>query len=81
MHFRRNKPAIRTGGGRTPRERGGYRKEYRWMNNWPAFHDLLHHRRPPRRRDKRLERATLFDRVDTEATCWPTWRKPHLYWW
>ena len=80
MHFRRKKPAIRTRGGNMPRNRvKGC--EWRWMRNWPAFHDILHHRRPPRRRDKRLERASCMDRDDPDAACWPDWRRPHHYFW
>jgi hypothetical protein len=81
MHFRRKMPAARTRGGKMPRERKDRVDDWRWLSNWPAWWDLVFHRRPPRRRDKRLERAVLFDRIDADAACWPTWRKPHKYFW
>jgi hypothetical protein len=81
MHFRRKKPAVRTRGGNMPRARKTAFEEYRWLDNWPAWHDLVFHRRPARRRDKRLERASLMGRVDCEEACWPDWRRPHNYWW
>lgn len=85
MHFRRHKPSLRTRSGR-----GGYERAKRkyprladfiWLGMWPASHDILHHRRKPRRADKALELAARLGRVDVERESWPNWRQPHHYWW
>jgi len=83
MHFRRKKPATRTfrKGRDLRRDAEKGLPDWVWLNSWPAHHDILSHRRPPRRRDKRLERSALMDRVDADSACWPDWRRPHDYWW
>lgn len=51
-----------------------------WLANWPRWHDILYHSRPPRRRTKALERRVLKG-DDPDNLVWPDGRKPHEYYW
>lgn len=75
-HFRcRRSRLSTTHTGYSHRSQPGY-----WMNSWPAWWDLVFHRRPPRRRTKRLEQAVMQGR-DPDDIAWPVAKKPHNYFW
>ena len=81
-NFKRNKPRLRTFRGYSMRAGAARFDKYHsaWMCSWPAWHDILHHRRPPRRKTAALERAVLSG-ADADAIAWPTGKRPHLYYW
>ena len=83
MNFRRTKPSTRTYGRRGLKaiERKYPDLDWIWVTRWPAYHDILYHRRPPRRKDKALANAIRDGRLDADCACWPDWRKPHKYYW
>ena len=82
-NFRRNKPRHRTSRGYSKRAGNERFKQHHaaWMRWWPAWHDILHHRRPHRRQTAAIERAVLLDRVDPDIAEWPVAKRPHLYYW
>lgn len=82
-HFRRHKPRTRTSRGYSSRAGNERFKAHHanWMCWWPAWHDIIFHRRPHRRRTAELERAVLHDRVDADIAAWPTAKRPHKYYW
>lgn len=53
---------------------------YKFTNSWPAYWDTLYHRRPQRRRAKKLCRQVIQGR-DPDDMSWPDGRKPHAYYW
>lgn len=75
-NFRRARPRVRT------------RSRYSWKHNgptyfmktWPAWWDIVFHRRPPRRRGKALEIAVMKGR-DPDGISWPLNKNKHLYYW
>ncbi len=83
-HFKRKRPRTRS----SPRsydkwkfKRMEARGEYFWwMGNWPAWWDIVFHRRPARRRAARLLSA-IYRGADPEAVAWPVNKKPHQYFW
>lgn len=73
-NFRRRLPRTRTP---TTYSRNG-----RWLSSWPAWWDVINHRRPQRRVTDVLLRAALRDAVDVEDVAWPLGNhKPHRYYW
>ncbi len=52
------------------------------LASWPAWWDILHHRRPKRRCNRRMERAVLMGWLDADEAAWPLGNhKPHNYYW
>lgn len=51
-----------------------------WLNMWPAWHDIVFHRRPDRRRAAAVAHAILRG-ADPDEALWPVHHKPHRYWW
>jgi hypothetical protein len=51
------------------------------MDATPRAWDYLHHTRPSRVREKRLERMILADRLDADGLAWPIWGQPTEYYW
>ncbi len=51
------------------------------MGNWPRGHDIVHHTRPRRAREKRMLEAVRRGRIDPEEATWPLSKKPHVYFW
>lgn len=51
------------------------------MNGAPRWHDIMHHTRPRRTREKRIARAIVAGRIDGEEAIWPLSRKPTIYYW
>ena len=82
-NFRRTKPRSRTFPKRYDKwkakklEKTGY---YWWMGSWPAWWDIIYHRRPHRARTKALKRK-LMAGVDPDNVVWPVPKKPHNYYW
>ena len=60
--------------------RDGY-DSYGWLNNWPAWWDIVFHRRPHRRRAAQTTRRVLLGKVEADAAIWPVSKKPHNYYW
>lgn len=80
-HFRRNKPRIRTFRGYSARASDGRYAGYScWTRNYPAWHDILYHRRPHRRETKAVE-LKIMRGLDDDAALWPLSKKPHQYYW
>lgn len=81
-NFRRNKPRARTSRGysnRAGKER--FAKHHpAWMCWWPAWWDIVYHRRPTRARAAAIERKVLKG-ADADAVVWPVNKKPHNYYW
>jgi hypothetical protein len=84
-NFRRRRSAVRTASknyykwaAELRQDRFGLRF---WLSTWPAWHDIVHHRRPNRRKTRALERALEFDRLDTDDALWPLSKRPHTYYW
>ena len=83
-HFKRKRPRAAVSGTYSARGleyRLGVRPELPfWLNNWPRWHDKLHHTRPRRHHTKRLEREVL-NGADADGLIWPDDHKPHEYYW
>ncbi|MDT2022017.1 hypothetical protein [Methylocella sp. CPCC 101449] len=73
-NFKRKKPKAKTFP-KHDKRRGGF-----WLNSWPAWHDVLYHRRPVRRDTAGIERAIMAG-ADAEAVIWPRNKRPHAYYW
>ncbi len=69
-NFKRKRPKS-AARGRRPRR----------MSSWPAWWDVVFHRRPARRRASRVTRAVLAGRIEWEAATWDPQKKPHRYYW
>ena len=81
-HYKRKKSRVHVRSGYSYR---AGRKRFEghhpcWMCWWPAWHDIVHHRRPPRRRARAMEHKTLRG-ADPDAMCWPLDKRPHVYYW
>lgn len=69
-HHRRRRPRLST------------HSVARDLNNWPAYWDILFHRRPRRRAAKKLMAKIKSGRLDPDDTAWPLGNhKPHHYYW
>ncbi|WP_159805487.1 hypothetical protein [Litoreibacter roseus] len=55
-------------------------EDLRWLQNYPRWHDKLHHIRPSRRAERKRERE-LLKGIDPDNLAWPVSRKPHHYFW
>jgi hypothetical protein len=51
------------------------------MRNWPRWHDVLHHTRPRRRRDRATANAIFHGKIDPENATWELSKKPHVWYW
>jgi hypothetical protein len=47
----------------------------------PEWWDILHNRRPMRRKEELLSRRALFGWIDVEEAAWPNGRKPQSFYW
>lgn len=54
---------------------------YHWYSTSPAWHDILHHSRPRRSKEKRLEKAILAGRIEADEAMWPLSKRPHIWYW
>lgn len=54
---------------------------YSFLNSWPRWHDIIHHNRPRRAAEKRLEKQVLKGECDLEDVTWPLAKRPHVYYW
>ena len=82
-NFKRNKPRARTQRGYS-RRAGNARFEkhhFAWMCSWPAWWDIIYHRRPMRARGAAIERQVMKGVVDADNAVWPLSKKPHQYYW
>ncbi len=68
-NFRRKKPRHRT------------RTNVTSMNSWPAWWDVIYHRRPARRRAAAIKGKILRGEIDADSATWPVGKKPHNYYW
>lgn len=75
-HYRRKHSAVNTRSRYSPRAR-----QTEWMNTWPAWWDIVFHRRPQRRRSRALENAVLRGYLDPDGIAWPLNRGKHRYYW
>ena len=74
-HFKRRRP-------RTSAAKRGSRPRGYWLASWPAYHDILFHNRPRRRKESRLLLKVRLDLVDPDDVAWPLGNnKPHVYYW
>jgi hypothetical protein len=80
-HFKRMKPRLRTNRGYSTRAGNKRFRQHHacWMCWWPAWWDIIYHRR--RRRSAAIEGKILRGEVDADATVWPVGKKPHAYYW
>lgn len=71
-NFKRRKPRTRTRGrsGRT-----------HFFNHWPAWWDIMFHRRPERRRAAAVTAKVRRGEIDADQAAWPVGKKPHQYYW
>jgi hypothetical protein len=51
------------------------------LSQAPEFWDIIYHRRPRRRLERRFERQAKFDHANADAIPWPVSGKPHRYFW
>ncbi len=51
------------------------------MRNWPRWHDVIHHNRPRRRRDRGMISAIFHGKIDPENATWELSKKPHIFYW
>lgn len=51
------------------------------MRNRPRWHDVLHHTRPRRRRDRAMISAVFHGKIDPENAAWELSKKPHIWYW
>jgi hypothetical protein len=81
-NFKRRMPRARTCRGYSNRAgRARFEQHHSaWMCSWPAWHDILCHRRPHRRETARLLHAALMG-SDLDEIAWPHSKKPHRYYW
>jgi hypothetical protein len=75
-HYRRKRSAVHTRSRYSHRSSPTY-----WLSSWPAWWDIVFHRRPERRRARELVNAVLRGHVDPDAVAWPVPKKPHIYYW
>lgn len=81
-NHKRKRPRSNTRGGRFDRWKAKkLGDEYRWLNNWPAWWDIVFHRRPHRRKADKLTRAVFLGKVEADNAAWPVHKKPHRYFW
>lgn len=84
-NFRRVKPRTRTFPKRYDKWKakrlmarpGGY---YWWMGSWPAWWDIVFHRRRHRAETRVVERR-LMSGDDPDAIVHPLAKRPHTYYW
>jgi hypothetical protein len=82
MNHKRKRSRTRVRGNRFDKWRAKeFGNEYRWLNNWPAWWDIVFHRRPHRRRAMETTRAVLLGKIDADNATWPVSKKPHNYFW
>lgn len=83
-HYKRKRPrmAARKGYSSKGLERRLQccRSEVRHYDNWPRWHDKLHHTRPTRRQTKQHLLAVM-NGADPDQIAWLDGRKPHEYFW
>jgi hypothetical protein len=73
MNYKRKRPRTRV---RTRKGRGY------WMHGWPAWWDIVFHRRPRRRRDQERLRAIFAGHLDPDNASFELGNhKPHRYFW
>ena len=81
-NFKRKRSRTRVrGAGLNKWESKKLGNEWRWLSNWPAWWDIVFHRRPHRRRAAKTTRQILLGKVDAEGAIWPVSKKPHNYYW
>lgn len=56
-------------------------QEWRWLNSWPRWWDVIYHRRPHRRKAMVITKAVLAGKIEAENASWPLSKKPHRYYW
>jgi len=84
-NFRRRRSAVRTASKSYYKWTAKHREDRFgsrfWLCTWPAWHDIVHHRRPSRRKERALELSLKLDRLDAEEALWPLSKRPHTYYW
>jgi len=81
-HYKRRRPRTTSVHGRHD-NRWKYdprRPDWRWMGNWPRWHDIVFHTRPHRRRTREAI-VQVMQGHDPDAIIWPVEKKPHIYYW
>ena len=74
-HYKRGRARIRGG-------KRGSKPTSNWLNSWPAWHDIVFHTRPRRRKEASVETEVAKGRVDPDEAVWPLGNsKPHKYYW
>ena len=85
MNHKRKRSRTRVRGRRMnkwqAKEIGSGYDKYGWLGNWPAWWDIVFHRRPHRRRAFATTRAVMLGKIDADAAVWPVSKKPHNYYW
>lgn len=79
-NFRRSRPALHTFSRRWEKRSRHPHAHLYGMSSWPAWHDILHFRRPHRRTTKAMEHAVLRG-ADPDDLAWPLVKRPHNYYW
>lgn len=54
---------------------------YWWSSGEPRWHDIVHHTRPRRARERAMAKKAVMDRIDLDGAVWPLSRKPKVYYW
>jgi hypothetical protein len=82
-NFKRKRPRARArGGNRIGRWKAkALGERYNWLCNWPAWWDVVFHRRPHRRKATAVMRDVVLDKIDADNAIWPVGKKPHKYFW
>lgn len=79
-HHKRKKARAnqRTGSKNDLKRKFGY--DWYWLRDEPLWWDVIHHRRPTRRANKRCE-VKIMKGEDPDNIAWPLYKKPHIYYW
>jgi hypothetical protein len=82
-NYKRKRPALRTFTHTSSRERLKRNPAWntRWMDSWPAWHDVLYHRRFARRKEKKELQRIMNGYIELDTYCFAPNHKPHHYYW
>ena len=87
MHHKRKKARVHQRTGRPNsqwRLKELYPKGYvdhLYLRESPEWHDIMFHRRPMRRLEKKFVRQAQLGYADVDTIPWPGRKKPHKYYW
>jgi hypothetical protein len=85
MHYKRKNARVRKGrrgwDERRIKKAHPVLSNWLWLHTWPESYDIIHHRRPRRRKEKNIAHAIVRGIIDPERAIWPVSKKPHEYYW